>query len=275
MVAAGVQPDAYTWSTVIAGYSSGAEKERALERMVAAGVQPNVLTYSTIMGGFSSFFDRARLFHRMTSGVNAVSATAETMGALFGCPDVSDHMQTVLDITRALSVDLLCDHRVLGKLLPLCAEGNDTQLLRRLWDIGAAGLSGSKLGWPGLQNPGMHYQISKFMRERRPQGGGWLLLSLLMRGSSGACAAPTPGGSAAVGTAPAAAAGGGRGVWGGRGGGGGGARGAGDGGGRVNSEAGSFFGGRGGGGGGRGSPCKNWTTKGSCTFGEKCHFSHR
>ncbi len=38
MVAAGVQPDALTWSVIIGGYSSGAEKERALERMVAAGV---------------------------------------------------------------------------------------------------------------------------------------------------------------------------------------------------------------------------------------------
>jgi hypothetical protein len=102
MVAAGVQPDALTWSAIFGGYSSGAEKEKALERMVAAGVQPDVLTYSTIMGGFLSFFDRARLFHRTTSQADAVTATAEVMKVLFGCPDVSVHLQTVLDIARAL-----------------------------------------------------------------------------------------------------------------------------------------------------------------------------
>jgi hypothetical protein len=56
--------------------------------------------------------------------------------------------------------------------------------MHRLWDIGAAGLSDSKIGWPGVKNPGTHYTLSKFMRERRPQGGGWQQMSLwLMQGT--------------------------------------------------------------------------------------------
>ena len=43
MVEAGVKPDAATWTRVIAGYSSGAAKERVLERMVAARVQNRML----------------------------------------------------------------------------------------------------------------------------------------------------------------------------------------------------------------------------------------
>ncbi len=262
MVAAGVQPNANTWSTVIAGYSSVAEKETALERMVAAGVHPNQDTLTAIIVGYTSFVDRARVFRRMTSGSNAVPASKEIIVPLFACPDTSDHLQTVLHITRALSDDLLCDHNVLGKVLPLCAAANDTHELRRLWDIGAAGLSGSKLGWPGLHAPGTHYQIGKFMRRRRLQGGGGALLSSLMQGTSSAPAAPAPGGIAAIG-APAAAAAGVRG-------GGGGSVGPVEGGGRGRGGA-----GRGGGGRGGGGPCRNWTTSGSCNYGSKCNFSHR
>ena len=84
----------------------------------------------------------------------------------------------------------------------MCAEGNDPQLLRRLWDIGAAGLKDSKLGWPGLQNPGSHYCISKMMRERRPRGDCWALLSSLLQGASSAHVAPAPGADVALGGAP-------------------------------------------------------------------------
>jgi len=142
------------------------------------------------MGGYSSFVDRFRVFQRLTAGPRAVTATRQVVAAL-----------------------------------PMCAEGNDPQLLRRLWDIGAAGLKDSKLGWPGLQNPGAHFCISKIMRERRPRGGCWALLSSLLQGASSAHVAPAPGANVALGGAPssAAAAGGGRGGGDGRGGGGGGA----------------------------------------------------
>jgi hypothetical protein len=116
----------------------------------------------------------------------------------------------VLSLTRALPDDLLCGHNVLGKVLLLCAAANDTQLMRRLWDIGAAGLSDCKIGWPGLQNPGTHYCMSKFMRERVLQGEGWALMALLVQGSSGASAVPARGGGAEL-CAPSAAAGRGRG----------------------------------------------------------------
>ena len=140
MVAAGVQPNADTWSTVIGGYSSGAERERALERMVAAGVQLNANTISTVMGGYASFVDRARVLQLMTTAPHAVVATRGVIDLLFGSSDASHHLQTALDVARGLPDDLLCDHGILGKLLPMCAEANDPQLLRRLWGIGAAGL---------------------------------------------------------------------------------------------------------------------------------------
>jgi hypothetical protein len=76
---------------------------------------------------------------------------------LFACSDASKHSPAVLSLTRALPDDLFCGHNVLGKVLLLCAAANDTQFMRRLWDIGAAGLSDCKIGWPGLQNPGTHY----------------------------------------------------------------------------------------------------------------------
>jgi len=148
MVAAGVQPDTNTWSGVIGGYWSGAEKEKALERMVAAGVQPNANTWTTVMGGYASFVDRVRVFQRMTAAPHAVVATRESrkfsIRSLFGSVeifvDASHDLQTALDIARGLPDDLLCDHEILGKLLPLCAEANDPQLLHILWGIGAAGL---------------------------------------------------------------------------------------------------------------------------------------
>ena len=142
----------------------------------------------------------------MTSGYSAVPLSKYIIATLFACTDLSDHSPAVLALTRALPDDLLCGHNVLGRVLPLCAAANDTQLMRRLWDIGAAGLNDSKIGWPGVKNPGTHYTLSKFMRERRPQGGGWQQMSLwLMQGSAGAAAVPDPGGSAALGAPPAAA----------------------------------------------------------------------
>jgi hypothetical protein len=271
MVAAGVQPDVGTWSGIIAGYSSVAEKERALERMVAAGVQPNVDTLKTIMGGYSSFTDRWRVFQRLTARPRAVTATKEVVAALFGSPDASDHVQIALPILRSLSDDLLCGHLVLSHALPMCAEGNDPQLLRRLWDIGAAGLKDSKLGWPGLQSPGTHYRISKMMRERRPQGGCWALLSSLLQGASSAHVSPAPGANVALGGAPssAAAAGGGRGGRDGRGGGGGGAHRPAHSAGGGNVGPGSSV--------GRGQPavCRNWSATGTCKYGSGCNFSHR
>ena len=144
MKKAGVQPNDMTCSALIQGYSSGAEKEMALERMVAAGVQPNATTWTTVMGGYASFVDRARVFQRMTAAPHAVAVTRESIRSLFGSVeifvDASHHLQSALDVARGLPDDLLCNHQILGKLLPMCAEANDPQLLRRLWGIGAAGL---------------------------------------------------------------------------------------------------------------------------------------
>ena len=200
-----------------------------------------------------------------------VTATRQVVAALFGSADASDHVQIALPVIRNLPDDLLCDHRVLGNALPMCAEGNDPQLLRRLWDIGAAGLKDSKLGWPGLQNSGTHNHISKMIRERRPLGGCWALLSSLLQGASSAHVAPAPGANVALGGAPssAAAAGGGRGGGDGRGGGGGGAHRAAHGAGGGNVGPGSSV--------GRGQPavCRNWSATGTCKYGSGCNFSHR
>ena len=108
------------------------------------------------MGGYSSFVDRFRVFQRLTAGPRAVTATRQVVAALFGSADASDHVQIALPVIRSLPDDLLCSHDILSNALPMCAEGNDPQLLRRLWDIGAAGLKDSKLGWPGLQHLGTH-----------------------------------------------------------------------------------------------------------------------
>jgi len=141
MVAAGVQPNNFTCRALIAGYSSVAEKERALERMVAAGVQPDATTISTVMAGYASFVDRARVLQRMTTAPHAVVATRGVIDLLFGSATANHHLQSTLDVARGLPDDLLCDHGILGKLLPMCAGANDPQLLRRLWGIGAAGLA--------------------------------------------------------------------------------------------------------------------------------------
>ncbi len=234
-------------------------------------MQPNVDNLTTIMAGYSSFIDRLRIFQRLTAGLRAVTATRTVVAALFGSPDASDHVQIALPVLRSLPDDLLCNHDILGNALPMCAEGNDPQLLRRLWDLGAAVLKLSKLGWPGLQNPGTHYCISKMMRERRPQGGCWALLSSLLQGASSAHVAPAPGTNVALGGTPssAAAAGGGRGGRDGRGGSGGGAHPLANGAGGGNAGPGSSV--------GRGQPavCRNWSATGTCKHGSGCNFSHR
>jgi hypothetical protein len=170
--------------------------------MVAAGVQPNVEHLATIMGRYTSFIDRFRVFQRLTAGPRAVTATREVFAALFGSPDASDHVQIALPVIRSVPDDLLCSHDILSNALPMCAEGNDPQLLRRLWDIGAAGLKDSKLDWPGLRSPGTHNRISKIMRERRPRGDCWALLSSLLQGASSAHVAPAPGANVTLGGAP-------------------------------------------------------------------------
>ena len=73
---------------------------------------------------------------------------------LFACRDASEHSPAVLSLTRALPDDLLCGHNVLGKVLLLCAAANDTQLMRRLWDIGAAGLSDCRSDGRACRTPG-------------------------------------------------------------------------------------------------------------------------
>jgi hypothetical protein len=172
---AGVDPDVDTWNAVIAGYSKDEAKE-ALERMKATGVQPNLVTVTTIMGRCKSFLDRRDVFFEMTSGSHAVQPSKEMLTTLFSSPGVRDHLQNVTGIVRAHKV-LLCDHKVLGKLLPLYAEANDTQLLHELWEIGKAGLS----DWPGVQGTLTAYlEISKVVPEHRPPGGGWALLSTLL-----------------------------------------------------------------------------------------------
>jgi hypothetical protein len=186
---------------------------------------PNVEHLTTIMGRYTSFIDRFRVFQRLTAGPRAVTATSYVVAALFGSPDARDHVQIALPVIRSLRDDQLCSHDALLHALPMCAEGNDLQLLRRLWDIGAAGLKDSKLGWPGFRSPGTHNRISNMMRVHRPSGGCWALLSSLLQGASSAHVAPAPGVNVALGGAPssAAAAGGGRGGRDGMGGGGGGA----------------------------------------------------
>ena len=191
MVAAGVQPNLLTWGAVMAGYFKGADKEKMLERMVASGVLPNVHTMIKIMLAYSSFVDRIRVYRRMSTGPNAVTVSTTAVSKLF--EDVVFPLDTlsVLDVAREFSDDLLCSHATLGQLLPLCADADDTQLLRRLWWIGASGLIDSKLGWPGLRNSkySVLHQINKIMRVRGTQGGAWTLLSSLLRGKSSSFAA--------------------------------------------------------------------------------------
>jgi hypothetical protein len=98
---------------------------------------------------------------------------------LFSSPGVKDHWQNVTGFVRTPeNKDLLCKHEVLGMLLPLCAEVNDTQLLHELWQIGKAGLG----DWLGLQSTrsSAYDKISKVVPEHRPRGGGWALLSTLL-----------------------------------------------------------------------------------------------
>jgi hypothetical protein len=238
-----------------------------MKRMVAAGVQPNLDVLKTVMTGYVSFCDRVRVFKSMTTGPSAVAVTKEVITPLISSFDASSHMPSVLAIIRGLSDDLLCDHLVLGKALPLSAEGNDPELMHRLWAIGAAGLMHSKLGWPGLQAPGAHYSISKMMRERRPQGGCWALLSSLLQGTSSTPASPASDASAVLDGAPMSTAA----AEGGRGGGRGMHRPA-DGAGRgsANPVLGSSRGSR-----GQGALCRHWSATGTCRFGSSCLFSHQ
>jgi hypothetical protein len=170
-----------------------------------ASAHANPLQLTADMRSYSSFADRARVFQSMTTGPNAVSPSQQAVTILLAAPDAGLHLQTVLDITRALPDPVLCCHDILVKALPMCAEHNDTVLLRRLWGVGANGLRDSKLGWSGIGNPGVHYCISKLVRlqarEHASQGRGWaMLLSLLQAESVGG------GGRAPEGEWPALAA---------------------------------------------------------------------
>ena len=109
----------------------------------------------------------------MCTGPSAVAVTKDVIATLIARPDTSSHMQTVLANIRGLSDDLLCDHDVLGKALPLSAEDNDPQIMHKLWAMGAAGLTeGLQAGLAWAHNPGAHYSVSKMMRE---QAAGRLL----------------------------------------------------------------------------------------------------
>ena len=155
----------------------------------SASAHANPLQLTADMRSYSSFADRVRVFRSMTTGPNAVSPSQQAVTILLAAPDAGLHLQTVLDITRALPDPVLCCHDILVKALPMCAEHNDTALLRRLWGVGANGLRGSKLGWPGIGNPGVHYCISKLVRlqarEHAPQGRGWAMLLSLLQAESG------------------------------------------------------------------------------------------
>ncbi len=165
-------------------------------RNPASAAHANPLQLTADMRSYSSFADRVRVFRSMTTGPNAVSPSHQAVTILLAAPDAGLHLQTVLDIMRALPDYVLCCHDILVKALPMCAEHNDTALLRRLWGVGANGLRDSKLGWPGISNPGVHYCISKLVqaREHAPQGRGWAMLLSLLQAESGGGGARAPEG---------------------------------------------------------------------------------
>ncbi len=150
MVAAGVVPNLLTWGTVMGGYFRPADKEKLVERMLASGVLPNVHTMITICVSYPEFTDRLRVFRRMSTGEHAVKVSMTAVSKLFENAIFPDDTCIVLDVARGFPDDLLCSHITLGQLLPICADNDDSVLLRRLWWIGAEGLADSKLGWPGF-----------------------------------------------------------------------------------------------------------------------------
>jgi hypothetical protein len=149
MVAAGVAPNLLTWGCVMAGYYKPVDKENMVHRMIASGVLPNVHTMIVICLSYSEFTERIRVYRSMTTGAHAVKVTTTAVSKLFENAIFPTDTRVVLDIALGFSDNLLSSHITLGQLLPICADNDDSVLLRKFWWIGAARLSDSKLGWPG------------------------------------------------------------------------------------------------------------------------------
>jgi hypothetical protein len=172
MVVAGIVPNLLTWGAVMGGYFRPADKEKMVERMVASGVLPNVHTMITICISYPQFTDRLRVFRSMTTGEHAVKVSMTAVSKLFEDAVFPADTRIVLDVVRRFPDDLLCSHITLGQLL--CADNDDSVLLRRLWWIGAEGLTESRLGWPGFLKHkfSVFAQINKIM----PADTEWLII---------------------------------------------------------------------------------------------------
>jgi hypothetical protein len=166
MVAAGLVPhNLLTWGTVMAGYFRPVDKEKMVQRMIASGVLPNVHTMILLCLAYSEFTERNRVFRSMTTGTHPVKVSTTAVSKLFEGAIFPSDTRIVLDVALAFSDELLASHITLGRLLPVCADNDDSVLLRRLWWIGAERLADSKLEWPGImkQKFSVFSQISKVM----------------------------------------------------------------------------------------------------------------
>ncbi len=165
MVAAGLVPSLLTWGTVMAGYFGPVDKEKMVQRMIASGVLPNVHTMILLCLAHSEFTERIRVFRSITTGAHPVKVSTTAVSKLFEDATFPSDTRMVLDFAVGFSDELLSSHIALGTLLPICADNDDSVLLRRLWWIGAERLTDSKLEWPGKMNQkfSVFSQISKVM----------------------------------------------------------------------------------------------------------------
>jgi hypothetical protein len=141
MVAAGVKPDAATWTRVIAGYSNVADKERALERMVAAGIQPYRYTWDNVIAGYSSGDERERALERMVAA--GVQPTAHMWSTVID--RYSSGAEREIALKRMAAAGVLPDASTWKRVIKGYSSGDERE--RALERMVAAGVQPTAHMW--------------------------------------------------------------------------------------------------------------------------------
>jgi hypothetical protein len=111
--------------------AKGVDREATLLKMERAGIVPDARDIDLVLSGYICYKDRARVLE-----CRQASVTSNMLVVMLSSKDVSSHVEDAVKFTSSLSDDLLCNVGVLVKLIPICADAQDEDILMRLWALG-------------------------------------------------------------------------------------------------------------------------------------------
>jgi hypothetical protein len=165
-------------------YNSSEDRERVLKRMQEADVAADVCTWNTLMKTYHNFDERLAVIMRMMHQLHPCRRcfpSFVTYLTLLSAADVRDHHVKLraLEFFQHQSDHHLRNHKLLGKLLRICADSESIVCMDRFWKIGNDRLRLTSEGWPGES---LSKQLNDLSRNTRHKAG-WRHLSHLLDAS--------------------------------------------------------------------------------------------